>query len=164
MILVLNGPNLNRLGLREPLVYGHQTLADLEAQCLAWGEGLGFGVACRQSNYEGQLLEWLHNAEDEGFSAIIINPGALTHYSYALRDAIAGQNLPVLEVHLSNVHKREEFRHHSVVSGVCVGCILGLGSEGYRLGLAYFAAQLGNNSNNSEKSEKVTPDRVVKIA
>jgi 3-dehydroquinate dehydratase II len=161
MILVLNGPNLNRLGQREPAVYGQQTLADLEAQCLAWGEGLGLGVACRQSNHEGQLLEWLQNAEEDGFAAIIINPGALTHYSYALRDAIAGQNLPVLEVHLSNVHKREEFRHHSVVSAVCVGCILGLGSQGYRLGLEYFATQLGSNA---DKTKQVTPDRVVKMA
>lgn len=142
LILILNGPNLNRLGTREPEVYGHDTLADLEARCEAWGLELGFAVTCRHSNFEGQLLEWVHEAAGGGFRAIVINPGALTHYSYALRDAIAGQELPVLEVHLSNVHAREPFRHHSVVAGVCVGSIAGLGAQGYRLALDYLKETL----------------------
>lgn len=139
MLLVLNGPNLNRLGLREPEVYGDETLADLEALCEEWGVEAGTAVTCRQSNFEGQLLEWVQEAADNGFRGIIINPGALTHYSYSLRDAIAGQALPVLEVHISNVHKREEFRHHSVVAAVCRGSIIGLGFQGYRLAIQYLA-------------------------
>jgi 3-dehydroquinate dehydratase II len=142
VILVLNGPNLNRLGTREPEVYGAQTLPELETQIFAWGQALGLEVISRQSNFEGQLLEWVQTASEEKFSGIIINPGALTHYSYALRDAIAGQPLPVLEVHLSNVHAREEFRHKSVITAVCKGCILGLGPQGYRLALEYFKASL----------------------
>ena len=95
MLLVLNGPNLNRLGLREPGVYGPQTLEDLERQCEAWAAELRQSATCRQSNYEGQLLEWVHEAQEQGFTGIVINPGALTHYSFALRDAIASQPLPV---------------------------------------------------------------------
>jgi 3-dehydroquinate dehydratase II len=162
-ILLLNGPNLNRLGKREPSVYGHTTLAELEELCRQWGKTLGMRVVCQQSNHEGQLLDWVQQAEEAGFSAIIINPGAFTHYSYALRDAIAGQTLPVLEVHLSNVHKREAFRHHSVVTAVCVGCIVGLGATGYRLALGYVAEVLGVGVNNDElkpnTQELVTPDR-----
>ncbi|GGB54190.1 type II 3-dehydroquinate dehydratase [Deinococcus soli (ex Cha et al. 2016)] len=135
MLLVVNGPNLNRLGLREPGVYGSQTLEDLERQCDAWGAELGQAVTCRQSNYEGQLIEWIHEAEEHGFTGIVLNPGALTHYSYALRDAIAGQRVPVIEVHISNVDAREEFRHQSVTAAVCRGKISGLGFLGYRLGL-----------------------------
>ncbi|MDR6217014.1 type II 3-dehydroquinate dehydratase [Deinococcus soli (ex Cha et al. 2016)] len=135
MLLVVNGPNLNRLGLREPGVYGSQTLEDLERQCDAWGAELGQAVTCRQSNYEGQLIEWIHEAEEHGFTGIVLNPGALTHYSYALRDAIAGQRVPVIEVHISNVDAREEFRHKSVTAAVCRGKISGLGFLGYRLGL-----------------------------
>jgi 3-dehydroquinate dehydratase-2 len=137
MFLVLNGPNLNRLGLREPGVYGEQTLEDLERQCEAWGAELGVAVTCRQSNFEGQLLEWIHEAQEQGFTGVVINPGALTHYSYALRDAIAGQPLPVVEVHISNVDAREEFRHHSVTAAVCRGKISGLGFAGYRLAMDY---------------------------
>ncbi len=140
VILILNGPNLNRLGSREPDVYGHLTLPDLETMIETWGAELGLAVACKQSNFEGQLLEWVQTASDSGFTGIVINPGALTHYSYALRDAIAGQPLPTLEVHLSNVHAREQFRHSSVTAGVCVGSILGLGAQGYRLALEYFAS------------------------
>ncbi|GAA5502613.1 3-dehydroquinate dehydratase [Deinococcus xinjiangensis] len=137
MLLVLNGPNLNRLGLREPDVYGSQTLEDLERQCETWGAELGEAVTCRQSNFEGQLLEWIHEAQEQGFTGIVLNPGALTHYSYALRDAISGQPLPVVEVHISNVDAREEFRHKSVTAAVCKGKISGLGFLGYRLAMEY---------------------------
>jgi 3-dehydroquinate dehydratase II len=140
VILILNGPNLNRLGTREPDVYGSMTLPDLESQTESWGAELGLAVVCRQTNFEGQLLEWVQTASETGFRAIIINPGALTHYSYALRDAIAGQPLPVVEVHLSNVHAREEFRHRSVTAAVCAGSIVGLGAQGYRLALEYLSA------------------------
>ena len=131
MILVLNGPNLNLLGTREPEVYGHDTLQDLEKACVQWGQSLGVQVSCRQSNYEGQLLEWLHSAANEGFTGVIINPGGLTHTSVALRDAVAGITLPTIEVHLSNIHARESFRHHSYLSAVCVGTVAGLGVDGY---------------------------------
>lgn len=131
MILVLNGPNLNRLGKREPDVYGRQTLADLEAQCMTWGEQLGIEVSCKQSNYEGQLIEWLHEAQDDGVKGVVINPGGLTHTSVALRDAIAAMSAPVIEVHISNVHAREAFRHHSYVAPVVLGTITGLGFDGY---------------------------------
>lgn len=143
MLLVLNGPNLNRLGLREPGVYGHQTLEDLERQCEAWGAEMEMTVTCRQSNYEGQLLEWVQEAQEHGFVGIVINPGALTHYSYALRDAIAGQPLPVVEVHISNVDAREEFRHKSVTAAVCKGKISGLGFTGYRFAMEYLTELQG---------------------
>ena len=143
MILVLNGPNLNLLGRREPEVYGHQSLADLETLCSEWGASLRLGVVCRQSNYEGQLLEWLHGAEAEGIRGVILNPGGLTHTSVALRDAVAGINLPVVEVHLSNVHAREPFRHHSYVSAVCLGTVTGLGVDGYYAALYTLARRLG---------------------
>ena len=139
MILVLNGPNLNLLGMREPEVYGHDTLEDLEQKCQAWGAELGYEVLCRQSNFEGQLLDWLHHAEAEGIKGIVINPGGLTHTSVVLRDAIAGISLPVIEVHISNVHAREAFRHHSYISAVCVGTIAGLGVAGYAAAIRYFA-------------------------
>lgn len=143
MLLVLNGPNLNRLGLREPGVYGSQTLEDLERQCEAWGAEMELTVTCRQSNYEGQLLEWVQEAQEHGFVGIVINPGALTHYSYALRDAIASQPLPVVEVHISNVDAREEFRHKSVTAAVCKGKISGLGFQGYRMALEYLSELQG---------------------
>lgn len=142
MFLVLNGPNLNRLGLREPGVYGSQTLEDLERQCETWAAELGTSATCRQSNFEGQLLEWIHEAQEQGFTGIVINPGALTHYSYALRDAVSGQPLPVVEVHISNVDAREEFRHRSVTAAVCRGKISGLGFVGYRLAMEYLAELL----------------------
>ncbi len=135
MLLVLNGPNLNRLGRREPGVYGSQTLEDLERQCEAWGAELGESVTCRQSNYEGQLIDWIHEAEEQGYDGIVLNPGALTHTSYALRDAIASQPLPVVEVHISNVDAREAFRHVSLTAPVCRGKISGLGFVGYRLAM-----------------------------
>jgi 3-dehydroquinate dehydratase-2 len=139
MILVLNGPNLNLLGQREPHVYGHETLDDLEALCQAWGSEVGTGVLCRQSNYEGQLIDWLHRAPEEGVVGVVINPGGLTHTSVALRDAIAGIALPAVEVHISNVHAREAFRHHSFISGVCVGVVAGLGLEGYGAAIRFLS-------------------------
>ena len=144
MILVLNGPNLNRLGTREPGVYGSITLSELEEHCYSWATDLKLSLKCQQSNFEGQLLEWVQTASELGYQGIIINPGALTHYSYALRDAISGQDLPVLEVHLSNVHAREEFRHKSVISAVCKGSIVGLGASGYRLALEFFSETLNS--------------------
>jgi 3-dehydroquinate dehydratase II len=153
VVLILNGPNLNRLGTREPEVYGRETLDDLERRAEAWGLELSLRVTCRQSNYEGQILEWVQTAADDGFRAIIINPGALTHYSIALRDAISGQALPMVEVHLSNVQAREEFRHHSVVAAVCVGTIAGFGAQGYRLALEYLAVAL-NAQAAEERDEK----------
>jgi 3-dehydroquinate dehydratase II len=151
MILVLNGPNLNRLGTREPGIYGSMTLIELERACETWAKDLKLGIKCQQSNFEGQLLEWLQSANELGFKGIIINPGALTHYSYALRDAIAGQDLPVLEVHLSNVHAREEFRHKSVISAVCKGAIIGLGAQG----LEFFAEHLQDKL---ERNDQVLPN------
>lgn len=159
MILVLNGPNLNRLGTREPAIYGAMTLTQLEQACESWAKTLNLGVKCQQTNFEGQLLEWVQSASELGFMGIIINPGALTHYSYALRDAIAGQDLPVLEVHLSNVHAREEFRHHSVISAVCKGAIIGLGAQGYRLGLEFLSEFLSEHlTEKPERNDQVLPN------
>lgn len=140
MILILNGPNLNLLGRREPEIYGSATLEDLERQCHAWAETLSITVTCRQSNHEGQLIDWLHGAGAEGARGIVINPGGLTHTSVALRDAIAGITPPVIEVHISNVHAREPFRHHSYVSAVCKGSVAGLGFAGYYAALYALAA------------------------
>ena len=139
MILVLNGPNLNLLGRREPDVYGRATLADLEVSVADAGRELGVEVTCRQSNHEGQLIDWLHGAADEGATGIVFNPGGYTHMSVALRDAIAAIDVPVIEVHLSNVHARERFRQGLVTTGACVGSITGLGVEGYRLAVRYLA-------------------------
>ncbi|MCS7059294.1 MAG: type II 3-dehydroquinate dehydratase [Meiothermus sp.] len=142
MILVLNGPNLNLLGRREPEIYGSTTLEELEEFCAAWGAELGLGVVCRQSNFEGQLVEWVQQAAEEGFQAIVLNPGALTHYSIALLDAIRGQRLPVVEVHLSNLHAREAYRQHSVTAAAARGIISGFGPLSYKMALVYLAEQL----------------------
>lgn len=139
MILILNGPNLNLLGRREPDIYGHDTLKELETHCHSWAEHAGTRVTCRQSNHEGQLIDWVQDAHSEGFSALILNAGGLTHSSVALRDAVAGCGLPCLEVHLSNIYARESFRHHSFLSPVCVGTVAGLGFESYRAAIDYFA-------------------------
>ncbi|GBL58507.1 3-dehydroquinate dehydratase [Pseudomonas citronellolis] len=137
-ILILNGPNLNLLGTREPATYGHETLADVEALCQVRADELGLQVAFKQTNHEGQLIDWIHEARGR-CAGIVINPAAWTHTSVAIRDALAAVELPVIEVHLSNVHKREEFRHNSFVSGIAVGVLAGFGSNGYRLALDHFA-------------------------
>jgi len=137
MILVLNGPNLNLLGMREPEVYGTLTLEDLENQVEAWAAELGTAVTLRQSNYEGQLIEWIQQAAAEGFGGIVLNPAALTHYSYALFDAVQAQPLPVVEVHISNIHAREEFRRRSVTAPAAAGVIAGLGALGYKYALSF---------------------------
>ncbi|WP_371367129.1 type II 3-dehydroquinate dehydratase [Pseudomonas sp. QL9] len=137
-ILILNGPNLNLLGTREPATYGYETLADVEALCHARADELGLQVEFRQTNHEGQLIDWIHQARGR-CAGIVVNPAAWTHTSVAIRDALAAVELPVIEVHLSNVHKREEFRHHSFVSGIALGVLAGFGSNGYRLALDHFA-------------------------
>jgi 3-dehydroquinate dehydratase-2 len=130
-LLLVNGPNLNLLGTREPKVYGSTTLADVERAAAAQAAAAGAALASFQSNHEGALIDRIHAARAEGIDAIIINPGGLTHTSVALRDALAGVAIPVVEVHISNIHKREEFRHHSFLSAIAVGVICGLGVDGY---------------------------------
>ncbi|MCY1354481.1 3-dehydroquinate dehydratase [compost metagenome] len=138
VIQVLNGPNLNLLGTREPSTYGHETLADIEALCQRTADQHGLVVEFRQTNHEGQLIDWIHQASGR-CAGIVINPAAWTHTSVAIRDALAAVELPVIEVHLSNVHKREEFRHHSFVSAVAVGVLAGFGPSGYRLAIEHLA-------------------------
>lgn len=140
-LLVLNGPNLNLLGTREPATYGHETLDDIAALCQRTATELGLEIEFQQTNHEGQLIDWIHQARGR-CAGILINPAAWTHTSVAIRDALAAVELPVIEVHLSNVHKREEFRHHSFISAIAVGVIAGLGSDGYRAGLQHFAKLL----------------------
>lgn len=139
-VLVLNGPNLNRLGKREPAIYGSQTLADLAELCGATGKDLGLDVDFRQTNHEGELLEWLHEAADHGHP-VVLNAAAWTHTSVAVGDACAQLTAPLIEVHLSNVHKREPFRHHSYVSAHAEGVIVGLGVQGYVAALHHIAAK-----------------------
>ena len=134
-ILILNGPNLNRLGTREPEIYGSDTLDDIAAQLHEQAAALNLEVDVRQSNHEGHLIDWLHEAADEGAHAVLLNAGGLTHTSVALRDAIAGIPTPVIEVHLSNPQARESFRRQSLISGVCVGSISGFGAGSYVLAL-----------------------------
>ena len=137
-VYVLNGPNLGRLGTRQPHIYGATTHDELAQACVEDGKRLGLDVEVRQTNAEAEMIGWLHAAADEG-AAVVLNGAAWTHYSYALRDACAMLNAPLVEVHISNIHAREEFRHHSVVSPVATGVIAGLGIDGYRLALEFLA-------------------------
>jgi 3-dehydroquinate dehydratase-2 len=137
-VLVLNGPNLGRLGTREPTVYGATTYADLVALCERTAADLGIEADVRQTDHEGEMVGWLHEAADAG-AAVVLNAGAWTHYSIAVRDAAAQLHAPLLELHISNVHKREEFRHHSVLSDVATGVLVGLGVQGYPLALRWLA-------------------------
>ena len=136
-LLLLNGPNLNLLGTREPAVYGSQTLAEIESELVESAVNRGAKLLTFQSNHEGALVDRIQAAKQEGIDFIIINAGALTHTSIALRDALTGVALPFVEVHLSNVFRREAFRHHSYLSDVAVGCIAGLGPAGYRFALQF---------------------------
>ena len=136
-ILVLHGPNLNLLGTREPHVYGHDTLPQIDADLARIATDAGATLQSLQSNHEGVLIDRIHAARLDGTHFIIINPGGLTHTSVALRDALAGVALPFIEVHISNVHQREAFRHHSYLSEIATGVIVGLGVNGYRLALAH---------------------------
>jgi 3-dehydroquinate dehydratase-2 len=140
-LLLLNGPNLNLLGTREPQTYGASTLAEVEATCTRLAAERGATLGCFQSNHEGVLIDRIHAARDEGVNAIVVNPGGLTHTSVALRDALAGVAIPFVEVHISNVHAREPFRHHSFLSPIARGVIAGLGVDGYRLALLHLLDQ-----------------------
>jgi 3-dehydroquinate dehydratase-2 len=138
-VLVLNGPNLNLLGTRKPEVYGTTTLADVETLCREEAGKLGLDVVFRQSNHEGQLIDWIHEAGAQvkagAWIGAVFNPGAFTHTSVALHDAIEGASLPVVELHISNVHRREEFRHHSYISPIASGIVVGFGVYGYVLAI-----------------------------
>ena len=141
-ILVVNGPNLNLLGMREPAVYGSVTLGDIEAECAALAEHLDLALDFRQTNHEGQLVDWIQDAIGEAHG-IVINAAAYSHTSIAIHDALKAVALPVIEVHLSNIYKREEFRHRSLVSPVADGVICGLGSDGYGLAIEAMAKLIG---------------------
>lgn len=136
-MLILHGPNLNLLGSREPEIYGHETLEEINKRLVAFGNRCGVQVESFQSNHEGALIECVQAAKMQGFSFIIINPAGFTHTSVALRDALVAVGIPFIEVHLSNISSREPFRHHSYFSDVAVGTICGLGSQGYDLALQY---------------------------
>ena len=146
-VLVLHGPNLNLLGLREPEIYGHQTLADINADLAAQAEAAGASLSHLQSNHEGVLIDAIHAAFGTT-DGIIINPGGLTHTSVALRDALAGVAIPFVEVHLSNVYAREPFRHHSFLSPIAVGVISGFGRHSYTLGLSALLEKLSRSTAN----------------
>lgn len=141
-IYILNGPNLNLLGQREPEIYGYDTLADVQAACATQGQQAGLSVKLLQSNHEGQLIDWIHEARDNA-AGIIINPAAYSHTSIAILDALKMFDGPVLEVHISNVHQRESFRHHSYVSARADGVIAGFGTQGYTLAMQRMATLLG---------------------
>ena len=139
-VMVLNGPNLNLLGTREPAIYGHDTLDDINARLVAYGTELGLSVECRQSNHEGTLIDWLHEARTRGLHAVLLNAGAYTHTSIALYDAIRAVALPVIEVHLTDPETREPFRHISYVGMAAIDCVKGLGPQSYIVALERAAA------------------------
>lgn len=141
-ILLLNGPNLNLLGSREPEVYGSATLKDVEQAAMAQAAAAGARMTCFQSNHEGALIDRIHAARAEGIDAIVINPGGLTHTSVALRDALAGVAIPFIEIHISNIHQRETFRHTSFLSAIAVGVICGLGVTGYQAAIEFALRKL----------------------
>ena len=137
-LLILNGPNLNRIGKREPEIYGYETLEDVEKKLMGIAKNHDVALDFFQSNTEGFLIDRIHEAADDGTTGIIFNPGAFTHYSIALRDAIASIDVDVIEVHISNIHSREEFRQKSVIAPVCIGQLTGFGTDGYALALQAF--------------------------
>ncbi|ETI59282.1 type II 3-dehydroquinate dehydratase [Marinomonas profundimaris] len=145
-IMVLNGPNLNLLGTREPATYGYETLTDVESLCQDAAATLGHDVECHQSNHEGALIDWIHEAgrrvKTGDMLGVVFNPGAYTHTSIALHDAIKGADVPVIEVHISNVHAREAFRHHSYISPAAAGIVVGMGVQGYVLGIQGLVSKL----------------------
>ncbi len=142
-LLLLNGANLNLLGTREPEVYGHTTLADIESDLTTLAGSDGHRLECFQSNAEHALIDHIHRAAREGVDCVIINPGAFTHTSVAIRDAFLGTGLPFIEIHISNIHRRESFRRHSYLSDVAAGVIIGLGPAGYRLAYQAALSRLG---------------------
>ena len=148
-ILVIHGPNLNLLGKREPEVYGRLSLQDINQSLTLHAQKAGFSLSTFQSNWEGAIVDRIHQAQDDGTQFIIINPAALTHTSVALRDALLGVALPYIEVHLSNVHARETFRHHSYLSDKAVGVICGLGAKGYHFALDYAIEKIKPSSHQS---------------
>jgi len=148
-ILVLHGPNLNLLGTREPGHYGTQTLADIDQQLIALGDSLNVEITTLQSNHEGVLIEQIHLAKTKGVDGIIINPAAFTHTSVAIRDAMLGVSIPFIEVHLSNIHRREAFRHHSYLSDIATGIIAGFGAKSYSLALRGLCNHLRSRNQNN---------------
>jgi 3-dehydroquinate dehydratase-2 len=158
-VYVLNGPNLNLLGKREPHIYGHETLADVEAQCRTLAAELNLSIEFRQSNAEFQIIDWIHEARETA-AAIVINPGAFTHTSIAIMDALNACKCPIFEVHISNVHRRESFRHHSYVSLTATGVMAGFGTHGYSLALRHVAQLLAKEAANASGTNK---DRRVAV-
>ena len=152
-VYVLNGPNLNLLGKREPHIYGHETLADVEAQCRTLATELNLSIEFRQSNAEFQIIDWIHEAREIA-AAIVINPGAFTHTSIAIMDALNACKCPIFEVHISNVHRREAFRHHSYVSLTATGVMAGFGTHGYSLALRHVAQLLAKEAVNASGTDK----------
>jgi 3-dehydroquinate dehydratase II len=150
IVFVLNGPNLNLLGVRDPSIYGRDTLGDIEERCTARAAALGLEIDFRQTNHEGQLVDWIQEAR-ESADGIILNAGALTHTSVALLDALSAAELPVIEVHLSNIFRRESFRHHSYVSLAANGVICGLGAQGYEFALDAVASLIEGDSDEAAR-------------
>ncbi len=158
-VLVLNGPNLGRLGRRQPEIYGTLTHAGLREHLVGTGEGLGLDVEVRQTDAESEMISWLHEAADSDIP-VVINPAAWSHYSIAIADAVAQVEAPVIEVHLSNIAKREEFRHHSVVSGYATGTIAGLGVSGYDYALAHISAMVDPDTEDPTPRPQIRPGLV----